>query len=262
MTVFFFQIFLAIFIGSFWPIGSNSARAENSLPCIIREYRVAKGDSLSSVGKKLNVSVNTLKLLNNINNPKVRIGTKLRFPTFSPPIVIDSQELIFKTYRIYTANSMLFLCGVTIESDKQEVYLLKKRDNCWQLIEKIECSGLPILAFELQMYVSDIDQDHYDECYILRAYGCSAKDVCFEGFYHVPLESEHLYGISINTYLFNQDKLINNKQKISVYYSDGERASDHALDRYKTYLFKRLDELFNKYLPPRQYLIYNSPLKG
>lgn len=239
----------AVIIILLWPLGGSSAKAVNFFPCNIKEYLVVKGDCLSLISKKLNVSVNTLKLLNKINNSRVRIGTKLHFPTFSTPFIVNSQELIFQIYFVYTANSKVFLCGVTKGVEKQEVYIFERKNNFWQPLEEVECSGLPLLTFEVQMHVRDIDRDSHDECYILRTYGCSAKDVCFEGYYHIPAKSERLHELSIDTYLFNQEKPIDGRQKISVYY--GEKSFDPTLSIHKNYLLKRLEVLFDKYFPSR-----------
>ncbi len=69
-------------------------------------YHIKKGDSLWSIGKKYNVKVDTIKLLNNLNSNNLRIGTVIFIPN-SKMIKIDKLNFeysLLKEKRLQLVN--------------------------------------------------------------------------------------------------------------------------------------------------------------
>ncbi|WP_226669768.1 LysM peptidoglycan-binding domain-containing protein [Metabacillus litoralis] len=72
-------------------------------------YTVASGDSLSLIGKKLNVSVATIKTLNNLTSDTIFIGQTLKLPYYTYTVVSgDSLSVIAKRYNTTTEQIASF----------------------------------------------------------------------------------------------------------------------------------------------------------
>ncbi|MBM7602845.1 LysM repeat protein [Metabacillus crassostreae] len=72
-------------------------------------YTVASGDSLSLIGKKFNVSVATIKALNNLTSDTIFVGQIIKLPYFTYTVVAgDSLSVIAKRYNTTTEQISSF----------------------------------------------------------------------------------------------------------------------------------------------------------
>ncbi len=77
-------------------------------------YRVQKGDTLTKIAKKNNVTADLLSLINRVDEKKLKIGAGIKIPTYKLSVVVDKSqnvlilkgdEVVLKTYVVATGSN-------------------------------------------------------------------------------------------------------------------------------------------------------------
>lgn len=95
---------------------------EVTVPPSYESYTVKKGDTLYSIAKKYNLSVDTLLKDNNLNSPNLSIGQVLKIRTGTTPIILECYG------EDYTPV------------DNSIIYTVKKGDSLWSIAKKYNTS--------------------------------------------------------------------------------------------------------------------------
>ena len=85
-------------------------------PTTLDRYTVQRGDTLWSIAKKLNTSVNELKRINNLNNNLLYINQELIVPTYS---LAEDSNITYKVKKGDTLYSISKEYGISIDDLKQ-----------------------------------------------------------------------------------------------------------------------------------------------
>ncbi len=205
----------------------------------VGKYRIEKKDCLSTISRKLCVSVNALKKFNGLSGNIIQEGKTLRYPEFESSV---------KLHWVYTSGNFLYL--MVYEDEKVEswgaISVLKKEQG-WVPIDRFK-SPYSLLGNGIKIVVKDLNNDGQDECYAFRTYAASSKDVGVEALFHAPEVSKCLCGIVVNFHTFSigaretegYPGSMSREEKI------GE-CSGALFERYKTYIERKatmvLDEL-------------------
>ena len=180
------MVLIALILWPAFPIWAES------LPWQVGEYRVTKGDCLSTISQKLSTSTNALTSINSLVGGTVPVGKILKYPKISP---------VPKCHRVYTSGGALYLMTYEEHEDRfQNTLSVFKKERHWRLLDKFES---PYPPHKMTMFVRDLNNDGNDECYAFREYIGSSKDEGVEAVYHAPEVAERLSGIAINYHAFS-----------------------------------------------------------
>lgn len=155
-----------ITIGQTLYIDNNNLEVPNS-PSLPEEeiYIVQKGDTLYSIGKKFNITVDELKLINNLNSNEIKIGQQLflkqKQEASKPNVEYDSYIVkkgdslwsISQKYNIIVndliklneLDSITLQIGqelkvpkVELTNPNEEIYIVKKGDTLWSIAKEFD----------------------------------------------------------------------------------------------------------------------------
>ena len=129
-------------------------------------YIVKQGDSLWSIAKKNNISVNELKQLNNINNNLLSIGQKLKLPNNQNNnniYIVKRGDNLYSIARKFNITAMelmkynnlnndLLSIGQklkipTITNSVSKEYIVKKGDNLYSIARKFNITAMELMKY-------------------------------------------------------------------------------------------------------------------
>ncbi len=124
-------------VASTAPMAAASAASQNPIapPVVLQKevtlptkvYEVKRGDHLTSLSKKFNVTTDLLKKINQLPSDRLMPGMKLKIPTCQFSVVIDKSqntlllkgdEEVLKTYRVSTGTANSTPVGIFKIKDK------------------------------------------------------------------------------------------------------------------------------------------------
>jgi len=219
-------------------------------------YTVARGDSLWSIARKFNVSVEDLKLANNLSSSLLNVGQVLKIPTQDEPITGD--------YVVYTVSS------------GDSLYSIANRYGV-SVNELIEYNNLAStnLSIGQQILIPSITEDDSSNTYIVKAgdslysiankYGVTVDELKSannltsnillvgqkltipggkESVYYVVKAGDSLYSIA-NKYGVTVDELKRSNGLTSNILSINQRLIIPDTDNAETYTVKSGDSLYS-----------------
>lgn len=121
-------------------------------------YTVQKGDSLWSISKKFNISVNELKDINNLSTNLLTIGQSLKIPTSETNkniYIVQKGDSLYKIAKDYktTVNDIIKLNNLTTQNlsigqklllpsseEIEDIYIIQSGDTLYKLAKKYNTS--------------------------------------------------------------------------------------------------------------------------
>lgn len=116
-------------------------------------YVVKKGDSLWSIAKKYNMTVDELKLINNLKSNLLSIGQRLKIKDSNDNqniYIVKKGDTLYKIANMYgtTVNNLKALNNLKsnnlsigqklIVSSKNKIYIVQKGDSLWSIARKYD----------------------------------------------------------------------------------------------------------------------------
>ncbi len=215
------------------PCAAFPARAE-TLAWQLDEYRVATGDCLSTISRKLSTSINALSRINSLAGSTVPAGKIMKYPKITP---------VPELHRVYASGAALYLMIYAEYGERfQNTVFVFRKEKHWTLIDKFES---PYPLYKMTMFVRDLNNDGNDECYAFREYIGSTKDEGIEAVYHAPEVSQNLRGIAINIHAFSIGAQMTEGYPASLITEEqiGSTNSKAGSARYQAFLERKAGKL-------------------
>jgi membrane-bound lytic murein transglycosylase D len=108
---------------------------------VTKNYKVKKGDNLSSIANDLNVEVAELKKWNHLKGNSVKKGANLKYTTTQKVEVAVKKKVADKPEFIATIESTKTENNSVNNDQKKTFYVVSKGDNIWKIAGKFNTTG-------------------------------------------------------------------------------------------------------------------------